>query len=129
MSSPDDMLQAVDDFVQTEIGSERFLLVDESSGGYLARALTRRRSDQVLGPTLICPIGTALERTERRLPPQAVLRPDPDLLAGLEPQRQAVRGPRGAAVPETARRFREETLVGLDAVGTEALLESGATGG
>ncbi|MER5660152.1 alpha/beta fold hydrolase [Streptomyces mirabilis] len=78
----------------------------------------------MLGPALICPIGTALERTERterRLPPHAVLRPDPDLLAGLEPQRQAVRKPRGAAVPETARRFREETLVGLDAVGTEAL--------
>ncbi|MER5660151.1 hypothetical protein [Streptomyces mirabilis] len=33
MSSSDDMLQAVDDFVQTEIGSERFLLVDESFGG------------------------------------------------------------------------------------------------
>lgn len=33
MSSSDDMLQAVDDFVRTEIGSERFLLVDESFGG------------------------------------------------------------------------------------------------
>ncbi|MFE2530727.1 hypothetical protein [Streptomyces sp. NPDC059371] len=65
MSSSDDMLQAVDDFVQTEIGSERFLLVDESFGGYLARALTRRRADQVLGPALI---DTQVGRITVRLP-------------------------------------------------------------
>ncbi|MGW2703393.1 alpha/beta fold hydrolase [Streptomyces sp. NPDC001340] len=122
MSSSSDMLQAVDDFVQTEIGSERFLLVGESFGRYLARALTRRRADQVLGLALICPIGTALERTERRLPPHAVLRPDPELLAGLEPRiAKEFADLAMLQSPETACRFREEILVGLDAAGTEAL--------
>jgi pimeloyl-ACP methyl ester carboxylesterase len=122
ISSTDDILQVVDDFVQTEIGSERFLIVGESFGGYLARTLTRRRADQVLGLALICPIGIALERTERRRPPRAVLRPDPELLAGLEPR--VAKEFADLAVlqsPETARRFREEILVGLDAADTEAL--------
>jgi pimeloyl-ACP methyl ester carboxylesterase len=122
ISSTNDILQTVDDFVQTEIGSEPFLLVGESFGGYLARALTRRRAGQVLGLALICPIGTALERADRRLPPHTVLRPDPEVLAGLEP-RIAKEFADLAVVqsPETARRFREEILVGLDAADTEAL--------
>jgi pimeloyl-ACP methyl ester carboxylesterase len=122
ISSTDDVLQVIDDFVQREIGSEPFLLIGESFGGYLARALARRRADQVRGLALICPIGIALERAERRLPPHQVLRPDAEVLAGLEP-RVAKEFADLAVVQsaEAARRFREEILVGLDATDLEAV--------
>lgn len=69
IASSDDVLAALLDFVDDEIGAEPFLLVGESYGGYLARAVIRDRPDQVLGLALICPIGkAAVEDADRRLP-------------------------------------------------------------
>ncbi len=78
------MLDRVDAFVDEAIGDEPFLLVGESYGGYLARALVQRRRDQVLGLALICPMVVA-EASGRALPPRTVRRPDPELIAALDP--------------------------------------------
>src|SRR5688572_11167860 len=58
VKSSDDMLAALEELVEAEIGAEPFLLVGESYGGYLARALAHRRPGQVRGLALICPTGT-----------------------------------------------------------------------
>lgn len=127
VASSDDMLDAVHDFVDDTIGETPFLLVGESYGGYLARALTRSRAEQVLGLALICPVGTALERADRRVPTRQVLRPDPDLLAslpGLSGDARLAEEFADIAVvqtPETLRRFRDEVMAGLDAADTEAM--------
>lgn len=116
VNGSDDLLRVVDEFIQREIGDEPFLLVGESYGGYLARALTRRRAGQILGLALICPIGTALEHAERDVPALAVLRPDPEVVAGLDPR--IAKGYAEIAVvqsAETARRYQQEVLTGLDA--------------
>lgn len=122
VSSSDDVLGAVEEFVDARIGSEPFLLVGESYGGYLARALARRRAGQVLGLALICPIGTMVEHADRRVPEMEVLRPDPAVLAALDP-RVAEEYADLAVVQsaETARRFQEEVLVGLDAADRAAM--------
>lgn len=122
MASSDDMLQAVEEFVQTVIGTAPFLLVGESYGGYLARALARSRAEQVLGLALICPLGTAVEHAERRVPARQVLRADPDLLGSLD-HRLATEFEGVAVVqtPDTVRRFREEILPGLDLADPEAM--------
>lgn len=122
VNGSDDLLRAVDEFVEREIGAEPFLLAGESYGGYLARALARRRVDQVLGLALICPIGTALEQAERDVPALAVLRPDPEVVAGLEPR--VAKGYAELAVvqtAETARRYVAEVLSGLDVADTVAM--------
>ncbi|MEV4949791.1 alpha/beta hydrolase [Streptomyces sp. NPDC053755] len=122
MAGSDDVLQAVEDFVQSAIGTEPFLLVGESYGGYLARALARSRAEQVLGLALICPIGVAVERAERTVPARQVLRADADLLTSLD--RRLAAEFEGVAVvqsPETVRRFREEILPGLDVADTVAM--------
>ncbi|WP_034271875.1 alpha/beta fold hydrolase [Actinospica robiniae] len=122
VNGSDDLLRAVEEFIEREIGAEPFLLVGESYGGYLARALARRRAEQVLGLALICPIGTALEQAERNVPALEVLRPDAEVLAGLEPH-VAKEYAEVAVVqsPETARRFVDEVLSGLDAADTVAM--------
>lgn len=115
INGSDDLLAAVEGFIEREIGAEPFLLVGESYGGYLARALARRRAEQVLGLALICPVGTALEHAERDVPAMAVLRPDPEVVAGLDPR--VAKGYVEMAVvqsAETARRYVEEVLSGLD---------------
>ncbi|WBB65492.1 alpha/beta hydrolase [Micromonospora sp. WMMD812] len=115
IASSDDVLDAVQDVVDEAFGDTPFLLVGESYGGYLARALVRARPDQVLGLALICPIGTAVEHAERRVPRRQVLRADPELLASADPL--AAEEFADIAVvqsPETLRRFSDEILVGLD---------------
>jgi pimeloyl-ACP methyl ester carboxylesterase len=122
IASSDDVLDAVHDFVEDVIGDSPFLLIGESYGGYLARALARARAGQVLGLALICPIGTAVEHAERRVPGRQVLRPDPALLGGLD-QRMAREFDDISVVQsaETFERFRDEILTGLDAADIEAM--------
>jgi len=117
-----DILDAIQSFVDREIGGAPFLLIGESYGGYLARGLTRARAAQVLGLALICPIGAKVEHAERTVPERRVLRPDPALLASLPP-RVAGRFADIAVVQsaETARRFEAEVLPGLEAADEHAM--------
>jgi pimeloyl-ACP methyl ester carboxylesterase len=122
IASSDDVLATVEDFVDDTIGDAPFLLVGESYGGYLARAIARSRATQVLGLALICPIGAAVEDAERTVPRRQVLRPDAQLLAGTDPRTAEQFG--GISVvqsPETLRRFCDEVLVGLDLADADAM--------
>jgi pimeloyl-ACP methyl ester carboxylesterase len=117
IASSDDVLDALDALVEAHIGADPFLLIGESYGGYLARALTRRRPGQVLGLALICPIGTAVEHAERTVPPHRTLRLDP-----------AVGTPDGdflemavVATPQTLLRYREDVEPGLAAADLDAM--------
>nr|BFE61938.1 alpha/beta hydrolase [Dactylosporangium thailandense] len=110
IDSSDDVLAALDAFVTEHIGTEPFLLIGESYGGYLGRAVTSRRPDQVRGLALICSIGTAVEHAKRTVPEHATLRIDPDLDADPGFTEMAV--VRTAAAYE---RFKAEVQPGLDA--------------
>ncbi len=115
VSSTRDVLDLVDAFVDEAIGDEPFLLVGESYGGYLARALVQRRRDQVLGLALICPMVVA-EASGRALPPRTVRRPDPELIAALDPA-EAVEFTDVAVIEsaETLASFRADVAPGLAA--------------
>ncbi|MFG2039495.1 alpha/beta fold hydrolase [Dactylosporangium sp. NPDC048998] len=120
IASSDDVLAELDRFVGERIGDRPFLLIGESYGGYLARALARVHRDRVRGLALICPIGTKVEHAERTVPPHEVLRtePDPDFLAGADPgflEMAVVRS------RETLRRYRAEVQPGLDAADAGAM--------
>lgn len=122
IASSDDVLDAVQDFVDAVIGAEPFLLVGESYGGYLARALIHSRPAQVLGLALVCPVGTAVDRSERVVPPHQVLYVEPGLLDSAD-RRLAEEFTDIAVIqtPRTLRRFREDILAGLDLADVEAL--------
>jgi Predicted hydrolases or acyltransferases (alpha/beta hydrolase superfamily) len=83
VSSSQDVLDAVDAYVGDVIGGEPFTLIGESFGGYIARALARRRFEQVLGLALVCPIGTQALAHERHLPRHEVRRTDDAFWEGL----------------------------------------------
>jgi pimeloyl-ACP methyl ester carboxylesterase len=127
IASSDDVVEAVLEFVDEVIGDAPFLLIGESYGGYIARAIVRARPEQVRGLAMICPVGVALERADRTRPEHVVLRPDPELLAATDP-RVAAEFEEVAVVqtPETLRRFRDEILAGLDLADTEAMARIGA---
>ncbi len=84
VTSTDDMLDVVLATVDALIPNQRFALVGQSYGGYLARGVLARRADRLDGMALICPAIIA-DRKSRDLPPKVVLTRDPALLASLPP--------------------------------------------
>ncbi|GAA3115243.1 pimeloyl-ACP methyl ester carboxylesterase [Kribbella aluminosa] len=83
IDSSDGIMTALREFIDEQIGDVPFLLLGESYGGYLARALVAERPEQVRGLAMICPIGE-LWHKDRKLPEQVVLRTEPGVLESLE---------------------------------------------
>jgi pimeloyl-ACP methyl ester carboxylesterase len=117
-ASTADVLATLEAFVDAHIGPDPFLLAGESYGGYLARALTRRRPAQVLGLALICPIGTAVEHAGRRVPPHRTLRAEPGLAI---PPSSDFAEMAVVATAETLRRYQAEIEPGLQAADPVAM--------
>ncbi|MEV4512032.1 alpha/beta hydrolase [Dactylosporangium sp. NPDC049525] len=121
-ASSDDLLAAVLALVDAILGTTPFLLVGESYGGYLSRAVVRALPGQVLGLALICPVGQTLDRAARIRPPHQVLRTTPGLLAGLDDATRADYTELAVVqTPETLRRFHDEIVPALQLTDHEAI--------
>ncbi len=72
INNSDDMFRLILAFVDEVIPGESFVLVGESYGGYLVRALLRERPDDVEGMLLLCPLVVA-DDEQRDTPPGVVL--------------------------------------------------------
>jgi pimeloyl-ACP methyl ester carboxylesterase len=112
INSSDDMVDVVLGLIDHVIGDEPFLLIGQSHGGYLARAIANRRPDQVAGLALICsddPGGPV-----RDVPEHVVLHAFGDLGGILDPALEAeYRGYFVVQTPETLRRFQEDEGPGI----------------
>ncbi|MFD9628984.1 alpha/beta fold hydrolase [Peribacillus muralis] len=56
ISSSDEMLNAVLDFIQTVIPNQEYVIAGESYGGYIARGIIEKHPEKVLGAAFICPL-------------------------------------------------------------------------
>jgi pimeloyl-ACP methyl ester carboxylesterase len=120
IDSSDGILAALNEFIDEQIGTEPFLLMGESYGGYLARALVRERPAQVLGLNLICPIGTIVINEDRHVPEHVVLRTEPGVLESLTEGEDFTE----LAVVQTAaalEAYRKDVAPGLALADTVAL--------
>lgn len=75
IADSDDMLEAVLEVIDQLLPGERFCVAGQSYGGYMARGIVQKRSGQVDGVALICPM-IVPEFAERDLPEHLVLRQD-----------------------------------------------------
>lgn len=119
IANSDDMLSVVLQFIDGIIPGERFLVVGESYGGYLARAIVRERMRDVEGLLLIAPL-VVPDDAKRDLPPCSVLRREKALVEALEPEERQMLD--SFVVDQTERtwiRFRDEMLSGA-ATGDQA---------
>ena len=66
----DGVLDVLSDFLDRQLGGERFLVAGWSFGGYMAAALARRRPADVAGMLLVCP-GIMISQERRDLPAMA----------------------------------------------------------
>ena len=83
ITNSDLMLDIVIDFIEKVIPNEKFLLVGESYGGYLARGIIYKIASKVEGLFLLCPAIIA-DNKKRNVPVHTILKKDDKLLSQLE---------------------------------------------
>jgi pimeloyl-ACP methyl ester carboxylesterase len=104
INSNDDVLDLLLGLVDSTIGDEPFLVIGQSYGGYLARAIASRRPQQVLGLALICPVGAHTQN----VPTHEVLVSAADLTGELGAELEAsYRSYFVVQTAETLSRFQE----------------------
>ncbi|MFF2029259.1 alpha/beta fold hydrolase [Arthrobacter sp. NPDC058192] len=104
INSNDDVLDLLLGLVDSTIGAEPFLVMGQSYGGYLARAIAGRRPRQVVGLALICPVGAHTQN----VPQHEVLVSSADLAGELDSELEAsYRSYFVVQTAETLSRFRE----------------------
>lgn len=113
ISSSDQMLDAVLEFIDAVIPGQRFALAGQSYGAYLARGVVSRKRDLIDGLLLICPLIVA-DAQKRVVPPHIALVKDPTLMSSLKPE-DASEFESIAVVQEPWfwQRFQKEILLGL----------------
>ncbi len=120
LGGSDEVLAALLAFIDDHLGSDPFLLIGESYGGYLARGVLQNRSPQVLGLALICPIGRTVINKDRNVPEHRVLVAEPALLERIgdtgEFHDNAV-----VQTFETWRRTQDEVVVGMNRANQSAV--------
>jgi pimeloyl-ACP methyl ester carboxylesterase/putative sterol carrier protein len=82
VQSPDDMLDALLEFLEAIAPSEQFAVTGASWGAYLALGLLHRRPNQLVGLMLDIP---GLHRQGGDTPTKQVIRRDPEFAAALQP--------------------------------------------
>ncbi len=121
ITSSDQMLDIVLDFIDCVIPGQRFVLAGESYGGYLARGIIHRRPELVDGLLLICPL-IIPESDKRSLPSHVVLAKDEELLASLEPdKREEFESFAVVQTRDVWERTRDEVISGVSIADEEFL--------
>ena len=104
ITSNDDVLDLLLGLIDSTIGDEQFLVMGQSYGAYLARAIANRRPEQAVGLALFCPVGAQT----RDVPKHEVLVSSADLAGQLDSELEAsYRSYFVVQTPETLRRFQE----------------------
>ena len=111
--SSDDMLRAVKLMIEALIPDERFVLVGQSYGGYLARGLLREYAGIMDGLMLLCPCVIA-ESSMREIPAHEAMVRDAGVLEELSTaDREEFTSIAVVQNRETWERFDREILSGL----------------
>ena len=106
-------------FIEEIISTEKFLLVGESYGGYLAKGILAKMFERVSGLLLVCPVVVA-EPEKRILPDKQVIVQDEEFLNTLtSTEREEFCELAVIANEYTYKRFKEEIKPGLDVANYE----------
>jgi len=114
--SADDVLGALLDLIDDLAGDEPLLVAGHSAGGYYARAIARRRPEQVIGLALICPLLEDVRDVPRHAP---IVQED------LDGEHDAFRSYFVVQTPAMLRSYAENVAPGVEAADSAALARIG----
>ena len=114
LNNADQMLEAILAFVNKVIDYDSFLVVGESYGAYLARAIVKLIPERLKGVLLICPVIIA-DRKRRDLPRRTIFVKDKSFLAGIEQTEYKNLFERVLVVQDLKRwnRFKQDIIPGM----------------
>ena len=119
INSSDRIVEVLITFIEEIISTEKFLLVGESYGGYLAKGILAKMFERVSGLLLVCPVVVA-EPEKRILPDKQVIVQDEEFLNTLtSTEREEFCELAVIANEYTYKRFKEEIKPGLDVANYE----------
>ncbi|MEA3318624.1 MAG: alpha/beta hydrolase [Bacillota bacterium] len=113
ISSSDDILNVVLDFIQTTIPNQDYVLVGESYGGYIARGVIHHQKERLLGAAFICPVIKPYAK-DRTVGQHKIVKTDTTFIETLTPLELEDFRKKSVVLNEvTWRRYREEILSGI----------------
>lgn len=123
IQSSDDMLNAVQDFIQAIIPDQEYIIASESYGAYLARGVIQKQNEKLLGAAFICPvIFPFLEN--RKVEKHQIFNTDEPFIASLSKQELEIFRNTCVILDEyTWLRFNQEILSGYQ-IADEKLLKA-----
>jgi pimeloyl-ACP methyl ester carboxylesterase len=114
VGSSDAMLDFALEFINKVLADQKFLVVGESYGGYLAQGVVYKHPERVLGMLLIGSMVVA-DDTKRDLEPRTVIEKDDSLLQELEPyEREAFEHFSVVQNRKNWERFKAEMFSGME---------------
>ncbi|MEC2055930.1 alpha/beta hydrolase [Peribacillus psychrosaccharolyticus] len=121
ISSSDEMLNAVLEFIQVVLPNQDYVLAGESYGAYLSRGLIEKKPEQILGAAYICPVIVPLPK-DREVEQHTILRTDENFLETLTKEETAAFRNNNIILNEyTWSRYNKEILSGCK-IGDENFL-------
>ncbi|GGL65151.1 alpha/beta fold hydrolase [Sporolactobacillus putidus] len=112
ISSSDEMLNAVLDFIETLLPGQKYLIAGESYGGYLARGVIENQKERIMGAAFICPV-IIPQQKDRAVEKHKVLRTDNEFLARLTKEEREDFSSNQIVLDEyNWQRYKEEILSG-----------------
>lgn len=113
INSSDDVLNLLVTFIASVLGDEKFIVIGESYGGYLTRAIYSRLPEQVLGLGMICPVIIA-DKSKRTLPEHNIVSSDEIFLQTLGEEDAQNFAEYNVMLNEyTYNRYHEEVMSGI----------------
>lgn len=82
ISSSDDMLNTLTDFIEAVLPNQEYIIVGESYGGYLASGLIRMQKERIIGAAFICPV-IIPQQDVRTIEKHRILRRDDEFIKKL----------------------------------------------
>ena len=89
ISSSDDMLNTLTDFIEAVLPNQEYIIAGESYGGYIASGLIEKQKERILGAAFICPV-IIPKLEERTVENHRIFRRDEELIEKLSKEELAV---------------------------------------
>jgi pimeloyl-ACP methyl ester carboxylesterase len=113
LTSTDQMLEIVLEFIDKVIPDENFIIASNSYGSYLARGIIFKKTNVVDGILFICPL-IIPQPEKRELPQKTVIKKDPNLIKSLKhSELEELEESLVIQNKEVWERFRDEVLPGI----------------
>jgi pimeloyl-ACP methyl ester carboxylesterase len=113
LSTSDQMLEIVYDFIQKIIPGQRYAVVGESYGGYMVQGLLRKNAESINGAMMLCPMIVGHDE-QRTIPEHASFIRDEALLESLaEDDRKGFEEFCVMLTPDVWQKMRDDILSGV----------------